>query len=129
MDTQQQEVWQVIRAFNQAFAANDVDAYFAFIDENITVITPSSPYRIEGLAADREGFEHSLRLGSGRVGFFQEMQPRVDVFGETAVVTYYSRGSFGPQGAEKMAYLKETDVLIKRNGTWKFFHIHVSTAV
>jgi ketosteroid isomerase-like protein len=123
----EQEVWNVIDAFNRAFAANDPERYFTFIDEEIVVIIPSSPYRIEGVRDDREEFEHSLRAGSTRVGYFQELQPLVRVFGDTAVVTYYSRGAYGQEGNTKTAYLKETDILVKKNGKWKIVHIHVSS--
>lgn len=122
------EVLQVITAFNRAFAANDPDTYFAFIDEDVVVLTPSNPYRVEGLAADREEFEIGLREGYSRVTYFQEMQPRIDVYGDTAVVTYFSRGRYGPEGSAKAAYLKETDVLVKRQNGWKIVHIHVSAA-
>ena len=122
------EVWEVIQAFNRAFAANDPDTYFSFVDEDMIVITPSNPYRIEGMADDREGFEHDLHEG-GYVGFFQELQPNVAVFGEVAIATYYSRGSYGTEGKNKMAYLKETDVLVKKDGTWKIVHVHVSSTV
>jgi ketosteroid isomerase-like protein len=120
------EVWSVVEAFNRTFAANDPDRYFQFLDENLVVLIPSSPYRIEGLQDDREEFEYSLRAGWTRVGYFQELQPLVQVFGETAVVTYYSRGAYGPEGETKAAYLKETDVLVKKRGGWKIVHIHVS---
>lgn len=126
MTPEELEVWKVIEAFNRAFAANDPETYFTFIDEDIVVIIPSSPYRIEGIKDDREEFEHSLRTGSTRVGYFQELQPLIQVFGDTAVVTYYSRGTYGPEGSAATAYLKETDVLVKKNGRWKIVHIHVS---
>ncbi|HEY0512831.1 MAG TPA: nuclear transport factor 2 family protein [Thermoanaerobaculia bacterium] len=126
MTDAEREVWNVVEAFNRAFAANDPDRYFKFIDDDIVVIIPSSPYRIEGVKDDREEFEHSLRAGGTRVGYFQELQPLVRVFGDTAVVTYYSRGAYGPEADAKTAYLKETDVLAKRNGAWKIVHIHVS---
>jgi len=128
MSPAEAEVWEVIEAFNKAFADNNPDLYFTFIDEEIVVIIPSSPYRIEGLADDREEFEFSLRKGSTRVGYFQELQPLVRVYGDTAVVTYYSRGSYGPPEDAKTAFLKETDVLVKKSGTWKIVHIHVSRA-
>lgn len=121
------EVWEVIRNFNRAFAANDPDAYFKFVADDISVLTPGNPYRVEGLAADREEFEYSLQIGKTRVGYFQELQPNVRVFGDTAVVTYFSRGTYGPEA--KTAYLKETDVLVKRDGDWKIVHIHVSPAI
>ncbi len=126
MNDAEREVWSVIEAFNRAFAANDPERYFTFIDDDIVVIIPSSPYRIEGLPDDREEFEFSLKAGWTRIGYFQELQPLVQVFGDTAVVTYYSRGAYGPEGEAKVAYLKETDVLVKKNGKWKIVHIHVS---
>lgn len=126
MNEAELEVWSVIEAFNRAFAANDPDQYFTFIDDAIVVIIPSSPYRIEGLKDDREEFEFSLKAGWTRIGYFQELQPLVQVFGDTAVVTYYSRGAYGPEGEAKTAYLKETDVLVKKGGKWKIVHIHVS---
>lgn len=126
MTSAEREVWNVIEAFNRAFAANDPNRYFQYIDDDIVVIIPSSPYRIEGVKDDREEFEHSLHAGLTRVGYFQELQPLVQVFGDTAVVTYYSRGAYGPEGDAKTAYLKETDVLVKKNGAWKIVHIHVS---
>lgn len=122
-----QEVWATIEAFNRAFAANDVETYFTFIDEDITVLTPGNPYRIEGLADDRAGFEFGLREGYTRISFFQEMQPQVRVLGDTAVVTYFSRGRYGAGDKAYTAYLKETDVLVRTGNGWKIVHIHVST--
>jgi ketosteroid isomerase-like protein len=120
------EVLAVIEAWNRAFARNDAAAYFPYIDDGISVLTPSSPYRVDGVGDDREEFEYALRLGTGRVGYFQELQPRVQRYGDVAVVTYHSRGSYGPEGKERTLYLKETDVLVKRPSGWKIVHIHVS---
>lgn len=122
----QAEVWKVVQAFNRAFAGNDVERYFSFIGEDVTVLTPGNPYRVEGLPADREEFEFSLRTGTTRVGYFQEMQPHVRVYGDTAVVTYFSRGSYGTGDKAKICYLKETDVLTRHQDGWKIVHIHVS---
>lgn len=93
------------------------------------MLTPSNPYRVEGLQADREEFEYSLQTGETRVGYFQEMRPKIQLCGDVAVVTYFSRGSYGPEGQAKTAYLKETDVLVKREGAWKIVHIHVSASL
>src|SRR5215467_2355266 len=125
-EQQEQQVWQVVEEFNKAFAAGDVERYFSYIDEEITVLTPSNPYRVEGIADDREEFEWGLRAGTGTVTYFQELQPVVRVSGDMALVTYFSRGSYGSEGAGKVLYFKETDVLIRRPGGWKIIHIHVS---
>ena len=120
----EQEVLKTIKDFNRAFADNDPERYFSFVADDITVITPSNPYRVKGIADDRAEFEYGLQTGKTRVGYFQELQPNVQVYGEVAVVTYHSRGSYGPEA--KVAYLKETDVLVRREGAWKIVHIHVS---
>jgi ketosteroid isomerase-like protein len=120
------QVWRVIEELNAAFARNDSAKYFSYIDPDITVITPSNPYRVEGIQDDKEEFQYGLKIGAGRVGYFQEMQPKIQLFGDVAVVTYYTRGSYGPEGQEKARYYKETDVLYKKNGDWKVAHIHVS---
>ncbi len=121
------DVLEVVRAFNRAFAENDAERYFSHVDRDITVITPSNPYRVDGIDADRAEFEAGLRSGATRVHFFQELQPKVQLLGDAAVVTYYSRGSYG--AAAKTAYLKETDVLARRDGRWKVVHVHVSATV
>lgn len=124
---EQREVWETVIAWNRAFERNDPGAYFEFIHPAITVITPGNPYRISGVEADRREFEFSLSKGATRVGYFQEIDPKVSVYGSTAVVTYYSRGYYG---AEKGAtqYYKETDVLVKQGSAWKIVHIHVSSS-
>jgi ketosteroid isomerase-like protein len=126
MNNQTEEVWKAVEGFNQAFADNDPERYFSFMAEELTVLTPGNPYRVEGLAADRAEFEFSLRAGYSRVEFFQALQPSVQVFGDTAVVSYFSRGRYGPAGQARLAYYKETDVLVRREGAWKIVHIHVS---
>jgi uncharacterized protein (TIGR02246 family) len=122
----EQEVWQVIVAFNQAFAVNDAERFFSFMHDDVILISPSNPYRVSGKKIDREEFEFSLREGNTRVGYFQALQPHIWVFGDTAIVIYYSRGQYGSGDNARTAYLKETDVLVKQDGEWKIIHIHLS---
>lgn len=123
----QREVWQAIEIWNRAFAENNVEAYFQYISDDITVLTPSNPYRVEGKPDDREEFEFGIRLAYNKVGIFQEMMPLVRVYGDTAFATYFSRGYYGEASTGgTMAYLKETDVLRRINGKWKIVHVHVS---
>lgn len=126
MTAEEREVWRVIEAWNTAFAANDSDRYFEFIDREITVLTPSNPYRVEGLPDDRLEFEFGVGAGYARVSLFEEIAPLVRVFGDIAYATYFNRGYYGPEGNGQMAYLKETDILRRTPDGWKIVHIHVS---
>ena len=118
------EVWKVVREWNRSFAGNEPEKYFEFIHKDITLMLPGVPYRVEGKAQDKEEFLWSLGIGISKVEFFQELQPKIQVMGNTAVVSYYSRGAYGDSG--KMSYLKETDILVKEDQGWKIIHIHVS---
>jgi len=121
-----QEVLEVVKTWNDYFSANDPDNYFKFIHDDLTLYIPSSPYRIDGKDIDQEEFEYSLSKGWTKVGLFQELQPQVQLYDNTAIVTYYTRGSYGYGDSEKVVYLKETDVLVKQDGRWQIVHIHVS---
>jgi ketosteroid isomerase-like protein len=127
-EKEQSEVLKTIKEWNNTFSANNPDAYFEFIHDEITLFLPGSPYRVDGKHDDREEFEYSLKKGWTRVGFFQEMQPKIQLIGNIAIVTYHNRGTYGEGDKEKTINLKETDVLVKEDGKWKVIHIHVSSA-
>jgi ketosteroid isomerase-like protein len=126
MSAVEAEVWRVIEEWNSAFAVNDVDRYFSYLDDSVTVMTASSPYRVEGIHDDRAEFEFGLKRGYSRVSYFEEIAPIVRVFGDAAVVTYFNRGYYGPEEGGQMIYLKETNVLTRIDGRWRIVHIHVS---
>ena len=120
-------VLATVKAWNDAFTTNDPGTYFGYIHDDLTLFFPSSPYRVDGKADDRVEFEYSLHKNWTKVGYFQELQPNVQLYDDTAIVTYYTRGTYGPEGKEKTIYLKETDVLVKVESEWKVVHIHVSS--
>lgn len=122
---EQRTVWAVVVDWNKAFARNEGDAFFEHVHDDITLISPANPYRVEGIRDDREAYDFELASGRSTVNFFQMMQPLVRVYGEMAVVTYFSRGYYGPDGGA-IGYFKETDVLMIEDGQWKIIHIHLS---
>jgi ketosteroid isomerase-like protein len=126
MTNTEKEVLETVKKWNDCFTRNDTQKYFEFIHDDLTLFIPSSPYKIVSRQDDKEEFEWSLNKSRTKVHFFQELQPQVQVYDSTAIVTYYTRGAYGPDGNEQMAYLKETDVLVRENGKWKVVHIHVS---
>ena len=127
MNTEETEILKTVREWNRSFAQNDPERYFQFIHPELSIFLASSPYRIEGKSIDREEFEWSLNTGKTRVSLFQELQPKVHLLSKnSALVTYHTRGVYGPDGQEQMICLKETNVLVKENDKWLIVHIHVS---
>lgn len=126
MTNAEKEVLATVKAWNDSFTSNDNETYFTYIHDDLTLFIPSSPYRIDGKQDDKDEFDWSLSKSRTKVHFFQEMQPKIQIFGNTAIVTYHNRGAYGPDGSEQIYYLKETNVLIKENEKWKIIHIHTS---
>jgi len=126
MTTEEKEILAIVKAWNDSFTRNDNETYFTYIHDDLTLFIPSSPYRIDGKQDDKDEFDWSLSKSRTKVHFFQEMQPKIQIYGDTAVVTYHNRGAYGPDGSEQVYYLKETNVLIKENEKWKIIHIHTS---
>jgi len=123
------EILEIVKAWNDSFTRNDIETYFSYIRDDLTLFIPSSPYRIEGKQDDQDEFELSLSKSRIKVHFFQEMQPKIQLYGETAIVTYHNRGAYGPDGNEQVYYFKETNVLIKENDQWKIINIHTSKSI
>ncbi|MGB3228226.1 MAG: nuclear transport factor 2 family protein [Saprospiraceae bacterium] len=129
MTTTEKEILAIVKAWNDSFTHNDNETYFTYIHDDLTLFIPSCPYRIEGKADDKDEFDWSLSKSRTKVHFFQEMQPKIQIYGDTAVVTYHNRGAYGPDGSEQVYYLKETNVLIKEDEKWKIIHIHTSKSI
>lgn len=127
LNNMESEILNVIKAFNKAFADNNIEEYFEFIHNDLTLFIASSPYRIDGKNVDKEEFVWSLKKERTKVSFFQELQLKVQILSpNSALVTYHNRGAYGPDGNEQILYLKESNVLVKEEGNWKIIHIHVS---
>ena len=124
MSADEARVWEIVERFNEAFEANDAELFFSFVDDEISVLTPNSPYRVEGIIDDREEIEFGLIQGYGTVELWQAFQPDVRVFGDGAVATFYVRAFFTLQS--EMTYYKLTNVLVREGDRWKILHIHVS---
>lgn len=124
MTKEEADVWRTVEAFNEAFQANDLDSYFSFVANSITIVTPGNPYRVQGILDDREEIQFGLTQGYGTVGLWRALQPWVQVFDDMAVVSFYSRGYL--EAGSEMFFLKVTDVLIREKQEWKVVHIHVS---
>ncbi len=61
---------------------------------------------------------------SGKVYVWRVTEPRVQVFGEAALITYVNRGAIADDAGKKEVAWLESAVLEKHNGAWRirFFH-------
>ena len=84
-----------------------------------------APYRIDGL-------EFHLDLikagGNGTPTRLDLLTPRVQVYGDTAIVNYTLLKTMAVDGKAEFSRMNETRVFVRQDGVWKMVHLHKSPA-
>lgn len=99
-------------------------AFFAdFLADDATYFSPMSPYLdVDPKTNFLPKFEQYAEIF--KYNDFQMYNPRVQVYGDTAVLTYYSSVS-GTMAGQPLNYTgKMTTVYIKQGNTWRVVHGH-----
>ena len=99
----------------------DPSGFLEISDEGVVYFDPFIERRLDGLVA-LTGYYESLR-GKIRAPRFEMVDPRVQVFGEAAVLTF-SFVSWSQAGAPTRWNC--TEVYVRRGGAWKIVQTHWS---
>jgi len=83
-----------------------------------------APQRIDGLAFHLALIESG---GNGTSSRLDMLTPRVQVYGDTAIVNYTLLKTALPEAAPpQFSTMNETRVFVKLGGVWKMVHLHKS---
>ncbi len=97
--------------------------YFA---ESFSMFQPDQAYRTRGTRAENVRNAQSW-LENTTLRSYQMLEPSVELFGDTAVLTYYFSMTTVSGGKETSDTGKATIVFRKENGHWRAVHEHIST--
>jgi uncharacterized protein (TIGR02246 family) len=119
MTDEQREIWELIRRANRAWVAGAAHEVAALFDDAAVVVAPGLQGRVEGREAVVRSYEEYIH--HARTHSFEEQEHAIDVFGDTAVVTYrfairYTRND---EDAEREESGQEIIVLRRGAGGWK----------
>lgn len=124
----EKELLEIENRITTAYISKNVEAFFQDNDEGLSAFHASNPYRID----DRRAIESALKTFykySTPTGLYK-VQPRVQLFGDAAVVTYHFIETGEAEGGKLYAYEgKQTDVFVKKQGKWTLVHFHSSRVV
>ncbi len=114
--------------FNGAYERNELDAYFSYFADDVTMWFESG--RVN-LADYKKDWYALIKAGGGvEKNALSDVRVQVSPTGETAIATYrldvLTRQADGKKTKEQ-AY--ETDVWFKRDGKWKLAHAHYNSKV
>ena len=113
------------KASVEAWGRKDKAFFAEGLADDATFFSPMHPY----LAEDpKENFLPKFEKYAEIIKYddFQMYNPRVQVYGDTAVLTYNSSVS-ATMGGQPMSYTaKVSSVYVKQGNTWRVVHVHES---
>ena len=121
----EREIRKLEAQVNAAYAANDLQTYFAFYADDLRALYPEGPTTLPAYKAQWTAFIQ----GGGAILSFKDtdMQVQVSPGGDCAVASYLATVSTRTPGkGVSSAHFSETDVWFKRAGQWKIVEIHYS---
>lgn len=117
------ELERLTLAFNEAYAKNDLDTYFAYYAEDVTFWYDTGR---STLTEYRDDWYELVRGGGGvESNDISDVRVQVGPSGDSAVVTYVvDVVTRYPDGSRTREQAYETDVWFKRGASWKLVHLH-----
>jgi ketosteroid isomerase-like protein len=110
------EVWTFVRALNDAWTKEKGERLTEYFHPRMVAITPVDKYRLKGSArciAGWQGFSQGSTIHSWR-----EDEPDIELFGDTAVVTYYYEMDVTIGTSRMNLTGRDLLVLQKEHGRW-----------
>ena len=122
------EVMAAARAqWNAQAAGGPQSEEMATVADDYTEFNADYPMRLDGKMANSKLYEASEKGGSKPIAA-EMMDPKVQVYGDTAILTYsYAGVSQTKDGKTRADTGKSTRVYARQNGQWKLVHAHFSS--
>jgi ketosteroid isomerase-like protein len=115
-DPAKQEVWQTLRALNDAWTKGDPGELVNYFHEDMVAITATDRERLEGRDACLASWSNFVK--AARIHFWKEIEPRIQIYGNTAVITYYFDMSFDMGGQTINLGGRDMFVFVREGGRW-----------
>ncbi|MBI2413610.1 MAG: nuclear transport factor 2 family protein [Deltaproteobacteria bacterium] len=116
MNDREKEVRETLKALNRAWTEGRPEELSKYFHKDMVAITATDRKRLEGrdaCVASWTAFANSVKITR-----WKEIDPRIDMYGETAVVTYYFDIAFESNGRTMEIGGRDMFVFVKEAGRW-----------
>ncbi|MDX1613056.1 MAG: nuclear transport factor 2 family protein [Candidatus Promineifilaceae bacterium] len=132
MTADEQAVWDTIHRHLESVFNGDAETYEATTGEELSLYEWFiTPHRQDGLPFHRFMIEHGW-AGAGADYRYDLWEPRLQLYGDTAIVSYtFMLSVAAPEGSDagiRHRTHNESRVLVRREGGWQIVHVHKSPA-
>jgi hypothetical protein len=115
-DETKREVWDTLRKLNDCWTKADGKELVHYFHKYMVAITPTDRLRREGRDACVAGWVAFAKYA--KIHHWQEIDPRIQIFGDTAIVTYYFDMSFDMGGQTIQMGGRDMFTFVKEAGKW-----------
>jgi putative oxidoreductase len=106
------------------FKKHDLPGMTEMMDQDFTAFSGGMPKRLDGIAAEEAHARYFLDDLKGEVLEYNILDPRVQKFGDVAVLTYHFAVNVTMLGKRHEQTGKDTSVWVWRGTAWKQTHYH-----
>ena len=115
-DSIKQEIWGTVRAMNDAWTKGNPDDLAKYFHQDMVAITATDRNRLDGGAACIDGWKGFAN--AARIHRWEEIDPVIHVYGNSAVVAYNFDMSFDMGGQTISMGGRDMFLFVKENGRW-----------
>jgi hypothetical protein len=115
-DPVKQEIWTTVRSMNDAWTKGNPDDLVKYFHRDMVAITAIDRNRLYGGAACVAGWKAFSK--AARIHRWEEVDPIINVYNDSAVVAYYFDMSFDMGGQTINMAGRDMLFFVKENGKW-----------
>ncbi|WP_417067995.1 YybH family protein [Niveibacterium terrae] len=112
----QQQVWETLRALNDAWTCGNPDDLADYFHPNMVAITPVARERLEGAAACIAGWKGFAE--AAEIHRWREKDVKIQIYGDAAVASYEFEIAFAMGGKEVELGGRDLFFFVRKNGRW-----------
>jgi ketosteroid isomerase-like protein len=114
--------WKMLHAIH----SGDATAYAEFSTPDLSCFEDVCNYRVDGLEFHLALIRQTGQTPDLQPTRFDILTPRVQIYGDTGIVTYTRLMTYDKAGTPTWKTFNETRVFIRQDGKWKMAHFHRS---
>jgi ketosteroid isomerase-like protein len=123
-DKTKKEIWKTLRDLNNTWTKGNPDDLKKYFHADMVAITPTDRKRREGREACVRDWTEFSKVA--KIHSWKEIDPKIQIYGNTAVVTYYFEISFEREGQKIDFAGRDMYVFIKEGNRWLAVADHFS---
>jgi hypothetical protein len=126
LDATQRELLAITWNMLEAIHTGNADLYADLCTEDLSCFEDVCAYRIDGLKFHLALIRQMAQNPALQPTRFDILTPRIQIYGETGIVTYTRLMTYDDGGKPRWTTFNETRVFVKQDDRWKMAHFHRS---